>query len=148
MIRKSRTGQYEKGRLVFDSERSAKLVKKWLRLKHNKIQTIFCTLHHGKFKDRAICNWNVNDIIKHSIVKMKRYDQSNDRKVSGHSQQVGADQDLLMKVFDLAVIVRASDLSNPNTVSSYLRFSQYSVWNWASISIYMRNSKPFRIKSA
>jgi site-specific recombinase XerD len=33
MIRKSKTDQYGKGRLVFGSERSAKLVRKWLRLK-------------------------------------------------------------------------------------------------------------------
>ena len=33
MIRKSKTDQYGRGRLVFGSERSAKLVRKWLRLK-------------------------------------------------------------------------------------------------------------------
>jgi integrase/recombinase XerD len=33
MIRKSKTDQYGKGRLVFGSERSAKLVRKWLWLK-------------------------------------------------------------------------------------------------------------------
>ena len=33
MIRKSKTDQYGKGRLVFGSARSAKLVRKWLRLK-------------------------------------------------------------------------------------------------------------------
>ena len=32
MIRKSKTDQYGRGRLVFGSERSAKLVRKWLRL--------------------------------------------------------------------------------------------------------------------
>ena len=34
MIRKSKTDQYGRGRLVFGSERSAKLVRKWLRLPH------------------------------------------------------------------------------------------------------------------
>ena len=33
MIRKSKIDQYGKSRLVFGSERSAKLVRKWLRLK-------------------------------------------------------------------------------------------------------------------
>ena len=54
MIRKSKTDQYGKGRLVFGSERSAKLVRKWLRLKPAEIQPIFCAINHGKCEDRAI----------------------------------------------------------------------------------------------
>ena len=54
MIRKSKTDQYGKGRLVFGSERSAKLVKKWLRVKPAEIQPVFCAITHGKCEDRAI----------------------------------------------------------------------------------------------
>ena len=46
MIRKSKTDQYGKGRLVFGSERSAKLVRKWLRLKPREIQPVFLSLIH------------------------------------------------------------------------------------------------------
>jgi len=38
MIRKSKTDQYGRGRLVFGSERSAKLVRKWLRLSADQLQ--------------------------------------------------------------------------------------------------------------
>ena len=64
MIRKSKTDQYGKGRLVFGSARSAKLVKKWLRLKPKEIQPVFCAINHGRCEDRTICDRNVNDIIK------------------------------------------------------------------------------------
>ena len=58
MIRKSKTDQYGRGRLVFGSERSAKLVRKWMRLKPAEIQHVFCAINHGKCEDRAICASN------------------------------------------------------------------------------------------
>jgi hypothetical protein len=49
-------------------------------------------------------------------------------KVSGHSLRVGAAQDLLIKGYDLAAIMRAGGWSDPSTVSRYLRFSQHNIW--------------------
>ena len=128
MIRKSKTDQYGKGRLVFGSERSAKLVRKWLRLKPQEIQPVFCAINHGRCEDRAICDRNVNDIIKRSVVKVKRCERPSDLEVSGHSLRVGAAQDLLIKGYDLAAIMRAGGWSDPSTVSRYLRFSQHNIW--------------------
>ncbi|WRQ44931.1 tyrosine-type recombinase/integrase [Rhodobacterales bacterium FZCC0083] len=128
MIRKSKTDQYGRGRLVFGSERSAKLVRTWLRLKPAEIQSVFCAINHGKCEDRAICDRNVNDIIKRSVVKVKRCERPSDLKVSGHSLRVGAAQDLLIKGYDLAAIMRAGGWSDPSTVSRYLRFSQHNIW--------------------
>jgi integrase/recombinase XerD len=107
MIRKSKTDQYGKGRLVFGSERSAKLLRAWFQKKPKNIEPIFCAINHGQCKDRAICDQNVNDIIKRGIVKVKRCDRPSDREVSGHSLRVGAAQDLLIKGYDLAAIMRA-----------------------------------------
>ena len=128
MIRKSKTDQYGRGRLVFGSERSAKLVRKWLRLKPKEIQPVFCAINHGKCEDRAICDRNVNDIIKRSILKVKRCERPSDLEVSGHSLREGAAQDLLIKGYDLAAIMRAGGWSDPSTVSRYLRFSQHNIW--------------------
>ena len=128
MIRKSKTDQYGKGRLVFGSERSAKLVKRWLRLKPKEIQPVFCAINHGRCEDRAICDRNVNDIIKRSVIKVKRCERPSDLEVSGHSLRVGAAQDLLIKGYDLAAIMRAGGWSDPSTVSRYLRFSQHTIW--------------------
>jgi integrase/recombinase XerD len=128
MIRKSKTDQYGKGRLVFGSERSAKLVRKWIRLKPAEIQPVFCAINHGKCEDRAICDRNVNDIIKRSVIKVKKCERPSDLEVSGHSLRVGAAQDLLIKGYDLAAIMRAGGWSDPSTVSRYLRFSQHNIW--------------------
>jgi integrase/recombinase XerD len=129
MIRKSKADQYGKGRFVFGSVRSAKLVRKWLRLKPESIQPVFCAINHGRCEDRAICDRNVNDIIKRGVVKVKRCERPSDLEVSGHSLRVGAAQDLLIRGYDLAAIMRAGGWSDPNTVSRYLQFSQHNIWN-------------------
>ena len=127
MIKKSKTDQYGKGRLVFGSEKSAKLLRKWLRLQPDKIQHVFCAINYGKCEDRAICRRNVNDIIKRGVVKVKRCERPCDLEVSGHSLRAGAAQDLLIKGYDLAAIMRAGGWSDPSTVSRYLQFSQQNI---------------------
>jgi integrase/recombinase XerD len=127
MIRKSKTDQYGRGRLVFGSERSAKLLRAWFRKKPKEIEAVFCAINHGKCLDRAVCDRNVNEIIKKSVVKVKRCERPSDLDVSGHSLRVGAAQDLLIKGYDLAAIMRAGGWSNAETVSRYLRFSQHNI---------------------
>ena len=128
MIRKSKTDQYGRGRLVFGSERSAKLLRGWFRKKPKEIEPVFCAINHGQCVDRPICDRNVNEIIKKSIVKVKRFERPSDLEVSGHSLRVGAAQDLLIKGYDMAAIMRAGGWSNAETVSRYLRFSQHNIW--------------------
>jgi integrase/recombinase XerD len=128
IIRRSKTDQYGRGRLVFGSERSAKLLKKWLRLKPKEIQPVFCAINHGRCLDRAICDRQVNEIIKQGLVRVKRYPRPSDLEVSGHSLRVGAAQDLLIKGHDMAAIMRAGGWSEPTTVAHYLRFAQHDIW--------------------
>ena len=128
MIRKSKTDQYGRGRLVFGSERSAKLLMAWFRKKPKEIEAVFCAINHGKCLDRTICDRNVNEIIKKSVVKVKQCERPSDLEVSGHSLRVGAAQDLLIRGNDLAAIMRAGGWSNAETVSRYLRFSQHNIW--------------------
>ena len=70
----------------------------------------------------------MNDIIKRSIVRVNRFERPSDLEVSEHSLRVGAAQDLLIKGYDLAAIMRAGGWSDPGTVSRYLRFSQHNIW--------------------
>ena len=128
MIRKSKTDQYGRGRLVFGSERTPKLLRAWFRKKPKEIEAVFCAINHGQCIDRPICDRNVNEIIKKSVVKVKRCERPSDLDVSGHSLRVGAAQDLLIKGYDLAAIMRAGGWSNTETVSRYLRFSQHNIW--------------------
>ena len=128
MIRKSKTDQYGRGRLVFGSERSSKLLRAWFRKKPKEIEAVFCAINHGQCVDRPICDRNVNEIIKKSVVKVKRCERPSDLEVSGHSLRVGAAQDLLIKGYDLAAIMRAGGWANAETVSRYLKFSQHNIW--------------------
>jgi len=111
IIRRSKTDQYGRGRLVFCSGRSAKLLKPWLYLKPKEIQSVFCQVNHGRCLDRVICDRQVNEVIKKSLVRVKRYPMPSDLEVSGHSLRVGAAQDLLIKRHDMAAIVRAGGWS-------------------------------------
>ena len=128
MIRKSKTDQYGRGRLVFGSERSAKLLRGWFRKKPKEVEAVFCAINHDQCINRPICDRNVNEIIKKSVVKVKRCERPSDLDVSGHSLRVGAAQDLLIKGYDMAAIMRACGWSNAETVSRYLRFSQHNIW--------------------
>ncbi|MDB4052631.1 tyrosine-type recombinase/integrase [Octadecabacter sp.] len=128
IIRRSKTDQYGRGRLVFGSERSAKLLNKWLRQKPKEIEAVFCAVNHGRCLDRAICDRQVNEIIKQGLIRVKRYPRPSDLEVSGHSLRVGAAQDLLIKGHDLAAIMRAGGWSEPSTVAKYLRFAQHNIW--------------------
>jgi integrase/recombinase XerD len=56
IIRKSKTDQYGRGRLVFGSERSATLLRGWFRKKPKEIEAVFCALNHGQCLDRPICD--------------------------------------------------------------------------------------------
>ena len=85
IIKKSKTDQFGRGRLVFGSERSAKLLRRWLKQKPEEIQSVFCAINHGQCVDRPICDRNVNDIIKRGVIKVKRCERPSDTKVSGHS---------------------------------------------------------------
>ncbi len=128
MIKKSKTDQYGRGRLVFGSERSAKFLQAWFRRKPTEIESVFCAINHGQCMNRPICDRNVNQIIKKGVVKVKLCERPSDLEVSGHSLRVGAAQDLLIKGYDLAAIMRAGGWSNAETVSRYLRFSQHNIW--------------------
>ena len=129
MIRKSKTDQYRKGRLVFGSTRSTKLVRKWLKSQPIEIQPVFCAINHNRCLDRTICDRQLNEISKRSIVKVKRCERPSDLEVSVHSLRVGAAQYLLLKGFDLAAIMRAGGWSDPTTVSRYLQYSQHNIWS-------------------
>ena len=72
--------------------------------------------------DHPIHDRNVNEIIKKSVVKVKRYKRPSELEVSGHSLRVGAAQDLLIKGYDLAVIMLAGRWLNAETISRYLRY--------------------------
>jgi integrase/recombinase XerD len=69
----------------------------WLRLQPLEIQPIFCAINYVRCENRAICDRNVNDIIKRSIVKVNGHEHPSDLEVSWHYLRVAAAQDLLIR---------------------------------------------------
>lgn len=89
---------------------------------------MFCAVNHGRCLDRAICDQQVNEIIKQALVRVKRYQRPSDFEVSGRSLRVGVAQNLLLKGHDMAAIMKAGGWSDPSTMSKYLRFTQHNIW--------------------
>ena len=58
---------------------------------------------------------------------MKKCKRPSDREVSGHSLRVGAAQDLLIKGYDLAAIMRAGGWKSVDTESRYLEMTKQTV---------------------
>ena len=104
------------------------MVSKWKRLKPAEIQPVVCAINHGQCEDRAICDRNVNDIIKRGVVKVKRCERPSDLEVSGHSLRVGAAQDLLVRGHDISAIMRAGGWDSVRVVSNYLRLAEHNIW--------------------
>lgn len=127
VIRRSKTDPYGRGRLVFGSDRSAKLLRKWLRHKPPAISWIFCPVRHGQCLDKPLTGRSVNEIIKMSVVRTRGM-RPRDHLVSGHSLRVGAAQDLLKQGHDLAAIMRAGGWNNVDTVMHYLRLAEHNIW--------------------
>lgn len=127
VIRRSKSDQFGRGRLVYGSARSAKLYRAWLKLKPKHIDWVFCAINHGQCLDRPICGRSVNDVIKKSVCRC-RGERPRDREVSGHSLRVGAAQDLLIAGHDLAAIMRAGGWSDLSVVCNYLKYAEHNIW--------------------
>ena len=127
LIRRSKGDQFGRGRLVYGSRRSAKHLRAWLKCLPEGGGLIFRAVCGAKVLDRPLCGRSVSNIVKLSVVKA-RGARPHECEVSGHSLRVGAAQDLLIRGYDLAAIMRAGGWSDPSTVPRYLRFSQHNIW--------------------
>ena len=128
IIRRSKTDQFGRGRLVFGSRRSATLLGNWMKIKPDDIEWLFCPISSGRCINRPLCGRSVSDIIKKSIVSLKG-ERPRDREISGHSLRVGAAQDLLTNGHDTVAIMRAGGWSSLNSVIGYLREAEHNIWS-------------------
>ena len=127
IIRRSKTDPFGQGRLVFGSQRSAALLRAWLKKLPQEIDWIFCAQRHGQCKDQPLTARSVNDILKRAVVKA-RGARPSDTEISGHSLRVGAAQDLLTDGHDIATIMRAGGWKDVGVLSRYVRLAEHNVW--------------------
>ena len=126
-IRRSKSDPYGRGRLVYGSVRSAKLLRKWLTILPRNHTTLFCPTCHGHIVDRPMSGRSISEIIKRAVIKT-RGERPRESEVSGHSLRVGAAQDLLTMGYDVAAIMRAGGWSDLKVMNNYLKLAQHNVW--------------------
>jgi len=126
-VRGSKTGQFGRGRLVYGSNRSSELLRKWLKHLPNDATWIFRPIQHQTLKPGPLCCRSVSEIIKTAVIKT-RGDRPRAHEVSGHSLRVGAAQDLLIRGHDLSAIMRAGGWTSIRVVSDYLRHAEHNIW--------------------
>jgi len=127
VIRRSKTDPYGRGRLVFGSERSANLLRRWLRRKPKDIPWLFCAVNHDTCLDRSVCGRTVSEIVKRAVVRT-RGARPREAEISGHSLRVGAAQDLLADGHDIGAIMRAGGWSNMSIAMRYLSLAEHNIW--------------------
>jgi integrase/recombinase XerD len=127
LIRRSKSDPFGEGHLAFTSQRTAGLVKEWLEWRGPHIEFLFCPIYHRKAINRDLSTTSVKCMIK-SAAKRDGLNPSIVDEFSGHSQRVGAAQDLLRKGFDTAAIMRAGGWKSVNTLSRYLEKAEHNVW--------------------
>jgi len=127
VIRRGKTDPFGRGRLAFGSERSAKLLRRWLRRKPKDIDWLFCATLRGTCLDQPIGDRRANQIIKRAVCRVRGH-RPRDVEISGHSLRVGAAQDLLIKGFDTAAIMRAGGWRSLSALNGYLDLAEHNVW--------------------
>lgn len=127
LIRRSKADQFGKGRIAFTSQRTANLVREWLKNRGPSTQWLFCPIYKEKVVDRCLEATTVRRVIKEAATRAG-LTKAEVAEFSGHSMRVGAAQDLLKKGFDTAAIMRAGGWKSVNVLARYLEQAEQNVW--------------------
>ncbi|WP_425043074.1 tyrosine-type recombinase/integrase [Primorskyibacter sp. S87] len=127
LIRRGKWGLFGAGRTAFTSQRTSALVEEWLDWRGDNIKWLFCPIYQGKPIDRDLSTTTVKQIIK-AAARRSGLDASGVNAFSGHSLRVGAAQDLLVRGYDTAAIMRAGGWKSLNVLTRYLEKAEHNVW--------------------
>lgn len=127
LVRRSKSDPFGAGRIAFTSTATAMRVLEWLDWRGPDIGFLFCPIYQGKAVNRDLGTTTVRRIIKNAATRLG-LDPEAVLEFSGHSLRVGAAQDLLVKGFDTAAIMRAGGWKSVTTLSRYLEKAEHNVW--------------------
>lgn len=127
LIRRSKADQFGAGRIAFTSQHTADLLQQWLKFRGPEIEWLFCPIYQGKVIDRCLETTTVRRVIKNAAKRCSLKPECVS-SFSGHSMRVGAAQDLLMRGFDTAAIMRAGGWKSVNVLARYLEMAEHNVW--------------------
>ena len=128
LIRRSKSDPFGAGRLAFTSRITGDLVRAWLDWRGPDIAWLFCPIYQGKAINRDLGTTTVKRVVKGGA-KLAGYDAVDVDAFSGHSMRVGAAQDLLVRGFDTAAIMRAGGWKSVNVLARYLEQAEQNVWS-------------------
>lgn len=127
LVRRSKSDPFGAGRIAFTSTATAERVLEWLEWRGPDINFLFCPIYQGVAVNRDLGTTTVRRMIKNAATRAGLGPVAV-LEFSGHSLRVGAAQDLLVKGFDPAAIMRAGGWKSVTTLSRYLEKAEHNVW--------------------
>jgi integrase len=124
LVRRSKTDQLARGRVVWLTASSTRVLREWLDYRDS-AQFLFSPVYGDVVIDRSLNPVSVQRAIKHFLKENGR-DECNG--YSGHALRVGAAQELLRMGRDTAGIMRAGGWKSVSTLARYLERAEHSVW--------------------
>lgn len=128
LIRRSKADPFGAGRIAFTSRNTAARVHDWLAWRGPDVDWLFCPIYQGKMVNRSLEITTVKRLVKNAALR-SGLDQDEIDAFSGHSMRVGAAQDLLVKGFDTAAIMRAGGWKSVGVLARYLEKAAHNVWS-------------------
>lgn len=127
LIRRAKNDPFGTGRIAFTSQRTARFVEDWLDWRGDDIRPLFCPIYKGVAINRALEVTTIKRLVK-TAARRAGLDPDEVDAFSGHSMRVGAAQDLLIKGYDTAAIMRAGGWKSINVLARYLENAEHNVW--------------------
>jgi len=124
LLRKSKTDQDSTGKWLHLSPRAHGALIAWMKHLPENQEMLFCGLNRSFDLSLNIGAGQINRIYKR-IARKAGLDESEIKRISGHSMRVGAAQDLLNSGASMPIIMQRGRWSKTDTVMRYVEHSNY-----------------------
>ena len=124
VVRRGKTDQLARGRVVWLTSTSAQVLSEWMD-KRDGTQFLFGPIYGDAVIDRVLNPVSVQRAIK---LCLKEIGHDECHCYTGHALRVGAAQELLKLGRDTAGIMRAGGWKSVSTLARYLERAEHSVW--------------------
>lgn len=124
VVRRGKTDQLARGRVVWLTSASAQVLSEWMETRGGG-RFLFGPVYGGAVIDRSLNPVSVQRAIKRCLKEMGHHEC---HCYTGHALRVGAAQELLKLGRDTAGIMRAGGWKSVSTLTRYLERAEHSVW--------------------
>ena len=124
LLRKSKTDQDSMRKWLHLSQRAHQVLVEWVRKLPEGQEFLFCGLNRALDTSPQIGVGQINRIYK-KIARKAGLDESEIKRISGHSMRVGAAQDLLNSGASMPIIMQRGRWSKTDTVMRYLEHVKF-----------------------